>query len=91
MNKKLKEVFKKIQSNERMVLYNDSVNGKQTFRDDLWAISTEELKQVESIFASYTEELKKKIEEVHTDLHNGKIEDAYKKACSLLSKLNQQQ
>lgn len=66
-NMKTKELLEKVQAQERMILYNEAVNGKQTFRDDLWAISTEELKELE---ASIRKELLVELKEFMT-LENG--------------------
>lgn len=58
-DKELRELYKQIRNNSRVILYNDVIgrpdedgNREQTFRDDLWAISTAELdKFVELITA----------------------------------------
>ena len=37
---------------KRPIYYTDTINGKQTCRDDLWAITTEELRAIESRLAT---------------------------------------
>lgn len=32
----------------RAILYNDTVGGEQVLRDDLWAVSTDELNEIEN-------------------------------------------
>ena len=43
---------------------------------------------IESLLKSKQEEIEKKIEEIHTELHNGRTEPAYRMICSLLSSLD---
>ena len=47
-------VYKKVRSNKRAILYNDEIGleeRRQVYRDDMWAISTEELDSLKTLHA----------------------------------------
>lgn len=46
----LVKMLQKIQSEKRMILYTEPINGQQAMRDDLWAISTGEILWIEKHF-----------------------------------------
>lgn len=42
-NEKIEDVYTKVKSEKRMLLYTDTIKGEQISRDDMWAITTLEL------------------------------------------------
>jgi len=85
MESRIKTFIQDLLDDERVEAY------KQGVHDEVKCIETsgEHGEAVEKIRAQERERVRVEIEEIHTELHNGRTEPAYRMICSLLSSLDE--